>query len=176
MGNIWESYVAEDQQQALKLDGMRSSHPIQVPIGKAETVEEVFDAISYCKGGSVVRMIYSVLGEKDFQAGLKLYFQRHQYGNTETTDLWQAWTEASGKPISKMMGSWTTQMGYPMLKVLSDPIDSGSDEIEVEQCWFLADGSEKPGDAEVMWFVPVNIGSNKKRAAETVFIQDPSQF
>ena len=37
----------------------------QVPIKRAEEVEEVFDAISYSKGGSVVRMIYSVLGEKD---------------------------------------------------------------------------------------------------------------
>merc|ERR1740133_735652 len=81
--NVWEDYVGTDQQSALSLDSLRSSHPIQVPIGKAEEVEEVFDAISYCKGGSVVRMIYSVLGQEKFQEGLKLYFQRHQYGNTE---------------------------------------------------------------------------------------------
>lgn len=53
-------------------------------------MEEVFDAISYCKGGSVVRMIYRVLGEKHFQEGLQRYFARHKYGNTRTIDLWNA--------------------------------------------------------------------------------------
>ncbi len=44
--------------------------------------------------GSVVRMIYRVLGEKHFQEGLQLYFARHKYGNTRTIDLWNAWKEA----------------------------------------------------------------------------------
>ena len=114
---VWEKYVESDQQRGLSLDSLRSSHPIQVPIGKAEEVEEVFDAISYSKGGSVVRMIYAVLGREKFQEGLKLYFQRHKYGNTETTDLWKAWSEVSGQPVDEMMGSWTSQMGFPYLKV-----------------------------------------------------------
>merc|ERR1711933_604814 len=88
---VWEDYVATDQTRAFSLDALRSSHPIQVPIGKAEEVEEVFDAISYSKGGSVVRMIYAVLGKDDFQKGLRSYFAKRQYGNTETTDLWNAW-------------------------------------------------------------------------------------
>lgn len=48
----------------------------QVPIGHAEEVEQVFDAISYCKGASVVRMLYAVLGHDDFRKGLQLYMNR----------------------------------------------------------------------------------------------------
>lgn len=33
--HIWESYVGMEQQRALQLDALRSSHPIQVPIAKA---------------------------------------------------------------------------------------------------------------------------------------------
>merc|ERR1719410_1854125 len=121
--DIWESYVGTEQQRALQLDALRSSHPIQVPIKEAHEVEEVFDAISYCKGGSVVRMIYAVLGQEKFQEGLRLYFDRHQYGNTDTTDLWKAWSDVSGKPIGNMMNSWTEQMGFPVLKVLQDPLE-----------------------------------------------------
>ena len=40
---IWESYAADTIGGALKLDSLRSSHPIQVPIAHAEEVEEVFD-------------------------------------------------------------------------------------------------------------------------------------
>eukprot|EP00927_Polykrikos_kofoidii_P021664 TRINITY_DN20438_c0_g2_i2.p1 TRINITY_DN20438_c0_g2~~TRINITY_DN20438_c0_g2_i2.p1 ORF type:complete len:890 (-),score=180.27 TRINITY_DN20438_c0_g2_i2:203-2872(-) len=160
---MWESYVSSEQQNALKLDAMRSSHPIQVPIKRAEQVEEVFDAISYCKGGSVIRMIFAVLGQDKFQEGLRKYFQKHQYGNTETSHLWSAWAEVSGKPIDRMMGSWTLEMGFPVLKILADPWEAGGEvsEVEVEQSWFLADGSVEAGDAEKSWFVPVIMGTDK---------------
>mmetsp|Transcript_39333 Transcript_39333/g.117666 ORF Transcript_39333/g.117666 Transcript_39333/m.117666 type:complete len:889 (+) Transcript_39333:69-2735(+) len=172
--HIWESYVGTEQQRALQLDALRSSHPIQVPIAKAQEVEEVFDAISYCKGGSVVRMIYAVLGEEKFQEGLRLYFQRHKFGNTETTDLWNAWSEASGKAIGKMMNSWTEQMGFPVLKVLKDPLEAGDAEVEIEQCWFLADGSSEPGDEAKVWMTPVFIGSDKGQAP-VEFMEPPAK-
>jgi len=166
--NIWESFVGSEQQMALNLDSLRSSHPIQVPIGRAEEVEEVFDAISYCKGGSVVRMIYAVLGNDKFQEGLKLYFQRHQYGNTETHHLWQAWADASGKPLPAMMGSWTEKMGFPVVKLLSDPFTGNPKEVKCEQSWFLADGSTADGDAEKTWYIPVIIGDGKTSITQTM--------
>ena len=49
--SMWEQFITDMQGRALQLDALRSSHPIQVPIKKAEEVEQVFDAISYCKGG-----------------------------------------------------------------------------------------------------------------------------
>jgi len=54
---MWEQFVTDHMAAALRLDSLRSSHPIQVPIHHAEEVEQVFDAISYCKGGCVVRMV-----------------------------------------------------------------------------------------------------------------------
>ena len=53
--SLWEQFVYGDQGSALKLDALRSSHPIQVPIKHAEEVEEVFDLISYNKGACVIR-------------------------------------------------------------------------------------------------------------------------
>ena len=79
------------QGRALKLDALRSSHPIQVPIAKAEEVEQVFDAISYCKGGSVVRMVHAVVGEECFTRGLRNYMTAFKFGNATTDDLWSAW-------------------------------------------------------------------------------------
>eukprot|EP00913_Durusdinium_trenchii_P028789 g26996.t1 len=133
-----------------------------VPIAKAEQVEEVFDAISYCKGGSVVRMIYRVLGDEHFQKGLQLYFSRHKYGNTRTIDLWNAWKEVLGKPIDKMMSSWTEQMGFPLLEVLNDPFTSN--QVELKQSWFLADGSKETNDDAKVWFCPVIVGTDKGEA------------
>lgn len=108
---MWDQFTTGHLSYAMKLDSLKSSHPIQVPIRHAEEVEEVFDGISYCKGGSVVRMICAVLGMKAFQTGLGNYMKKFAYGNTETIDLWTAWEETSGMPINEMMSSWTEQMG-----------------------------------------------------------------
>eukprot|EP00667_Euglena_gracilis_P009005 EG_transcript_9139 len=140
----WEQFVSWDQQAALRMDAMRSSHPIQVPIAHASEAEEVFDAISYSKGGSLVRLMYAVLGHEHFQAGLRLYFQRHAYGNTETTDLAQAWADVSGKPIPQLLKSWTEKMGFPLIRVLQDPFETDG-QLAVEQQWFLADCTCRPG-------------------------------
>lgn len=164
--NLWEDNVAVDQQNALRLDALRSSHPIQVPIKKGQDVEEVFDLISYCKGGATVRMFYAILGEEKFQEGLRIYFDRHKYSNTETADLSKAWAEASGKNVGEIMESWTGKMGFPVLKVLKDPFAENSGTIELEQSWFLADGSKQPGDDEKTWHVPLMSGSDKGTAFE----------
>lgn len=52
-----------------------SSHPIEVPVGHPDEVEEIFDAISYEKGASVIRMLFDYLGEDVgfFDLGLFLY-------------------------------------------------------------------------------------------------------
>jgi puromycin-sensitive aminopeptidase len=121
-----------------------SSHPIQVPIRHAEEVEQVFDAISYCKGGSVVRMIKAVLGMTHFQQGLSNYMKKYAYGNTETLDLWQSWEDVSGMPIAELMASWTEQMGFPLLKIVKEDWHDDHVVLELEQSWFLADGSEPP--------------------------------
>jgi len=161
--DIWTEYVGDSQQRALALDGLRTSHPIQVPIKRAQEVEEVFDAISYCKGSALVRMLYRVLGPAHFRLGLQNYFKRHAYGNTETTDLTAAWAEASGMPIPELVQSWTSKMGFPVLRVLTDPFENGG-ALEVEQQWFLADGSVREGDAAVQWVVPLPIGVDGKDA------------
>lgn len=153
---MWDQFVNDHLSRALKLDGLLSSHPIQVPIAHAEEVEQVFDAISYCKGGSVVRMICAVLGMPHFKKGLGNYMKQHAYGNTETFDLWQAWEDVSGMPIQEMMASWTEQMGFPIVKVLAEDWQDDKVILELEQSWFLADGSELPQDGkDKVWTIPI---------------------
>jgi len=168
--HIWESYVSKEQQRALQLDGLRSSHPIQVPIANASEVEEVFDAISYCKGGSMVRMLYAVLGHDNFRKGLQNYFGFHAYGNTETLDLAKAWADASGMAIQELVQSWTLKMGFPVIKVLNDPFQDGF--LEVEQSWFLADGSSEPGDEEVTWIIPLVMGTDSSPTSGSVMLKE----
>lgn len=153
---MWDQFTTGHLSSALRLDALKSSHPIQVPIHHAEEVEQVFDAISYCKGGSVVRMIKAVLGTKNFQTGLANYMKKYAYGNTETVDLWTAWEDVSQMPVNEMMASWTEQMGFPLLKVIGEEWTNDSVTIHLEQSWFLADGSslDEEGLAK-RWTIPI---------------------
>jgi puromycin-sensitive aminopeptidase len=102
-------------------------------------------------------MLYAILGHETFQHGLRLYMDKHQYGNTETIDLWNAWSTASGRPIKELMASWTEQMGYPMLRVLAARWHPEHVTLDIEQQWFLADGSA--GD-DRLWTVPLPIAAS----------------
>ena len=154
--DMWDQFTTGHLSAALRLDALKSSHPIQVPICHAEEVEQIFDAVSYCKGGSVVRMIKAVLGLKAFQGGLGNYMATHAYGNTETYDLWNAWEATSGMPVGEMMTSWTEQMGFPLLKVTKETWEETSVTLELEQMWFLSDGGELTADeAMKKWTIPI---------------------
>ena len=148
--SMWEQFITDMQGRALQLDALRSSHPIQVPIRKAEEVEQVFDAISYCKGGSVVRMVHAVVGEDAFVSGLRAYMKEFAYGNATTNDLWAAWQKSSGKNIPELMDAWTKQTGFPVLELQKVNSDGS---LVLEQRRFFADGA---ADTEnTTWPVPL---------------------
>lgn len=91
----------------LTLDALRASHPIEVPVKRADEINQIFDAISYSKGSSLLKMISRWLGEDVFIKGVSNYLKKHKWGNTQTLDLWKALSEASGKDVVKVMDIWT---------------------------------------------------------------------
>ncbi|MEE8199220.1 MAG: M1 family metallopeptidase, partial [Thermoplasmata archaeon] len=101
--NMWTQFLYLDTAGGLTLDGLRSSHPIEVPVHNPAEIREIFDAISYNKGASVLRMLENFLGAEVFRQGLRGYMNAHAYGNARTEDLWEALEEASGQPVRALM-------------------------------------------------------------------------
>ena len=112
---VWTQFIVDEQQQALKLDSLEHTHPIEVPVYHPDEIRTIFDAISYSKGASVIHMLHNYLGAEAFKAGLQYYLKKHSYANTNTIDLWDALEEASEKPVKDFMHAWTSQAGYPLL-------------------------------------------------------------
>src|SRR5262249_29142810 len=129
--------------------------------------EGMFDILTYEKGAAVVRMLEQYLGAEEFRDGIRLYLSKHQYGNTETTDLWDALEESTGEPVRSIMDSWIFQGGYPVIDVglLHDDLSTGEATgegavLRMTQRRFgyagdLGDGeAERNGDPET-WQVPL---------------------
>ena len=154
---VWETFVIDTLQGALGLDSLRSSHPIEVPVYRAEEINQIFDNISYSKGSAVLRMISKYLGEDVFLDGVRRYIQKHAWGNTQTGDLWAALSEASGKDVSHVMGIWTQCIGYPVISVAEDEKQST---ITLTQHRFLRTGDVKPEEDKTLY--PVILGLRTK--------------
>ena len=115
---IWTQFVQETT-GGLRLDALEQSHPIEVEVHHARSVLEIFDAISYEKGSSVIRMLQSYLGDDVFQRSMSTYMKRYAGKNAKTDDLWSVLSEESGIQVNSMMDTWTKQKGYPLISVKS---------------------------------------------------------
>ena len=154
---MWTQFVNMDTSRALSLDGLKNSHPIEQEVKDPAEVSQLFDAISYSKGASVIRMLEQFLTPEVFRQGLYRYLSGHQYQNAQTLDLWSALEEASQQPVTSIMGTWTGQMGYPVLDV-SARQSGGQTEITLSQERFVYDSLLGEGEAEATtWQVPIRV-------------------
>ncbi|XP_030944374.1 aminopeptidase M1-like isoform X2 [Quercus lobata] len=144
---VWTQFL-DDYTEGLRLDGLAESHPIEVEINHAREIDEIFDAISYRKGASVIRMLQSYLGAECFQRSLASYIKKFACSNAKTEDLWAALEKGSDEPVNKLMNSWTRQKGYPVITV-----EVKDQKLVFEQSQFLASGSH--GDGQ--WIVPITL-------------------
>lgn len=147
--HIWEQFITHDQQEALHSDSLASSHPVEVPIDDPQEIDEVFDAISYKKGASLIHMLHAYLGPERFRDGLRHYLDQYRYRNARTHDLWEALSDVCRTDIASFMAQWTENPYYPLLDV-----QQHSTGLTLEQTPFLLLDSKQP--PEYTWPVPLN--------------------
>jgi aminopeptidase 2 len=82
-------------------------------------IHQIFDAISYHKGASVIRMASAFLGEERFLSGVKRYLMKYKYGNASTDDLWQALSDETGNEVGRFMTIWTKVVGVSIIKYIN---------------------------------------------------------
>ena len=113
---LWRQFLTDAMKTGMELDSLHSTHPIDVPVKSPAQIREIFDPISYDKGGCVLRMLEQYVGEKTFQRGLVVYLKKYRYANARGQDLWRCIQSASGgKPVLKMMASWLDTSGFPVI-------------------------------------------------------------
>ncbi|WP_305844230.1 aminopeptidase N [Photobacterium leiognathi] len=90
------------------------SHPIRPE--KVIEMNNFYTLTVYEKGSEVIRMMHTLLGEANFQAGMKLYFDRHDGTAATCDDFVQAMEDASGIDLSRFR-RWYSQAGTPVVTV-----------------------------------------------------------
>ena len=171
--DMWTQFVFQDTNSGLSLDGLKNSHPIEVSVGNPAEIGELFDAISYNKGGAVLRMLEAFLGEDTFRSGIHNYLSAHLYGNARTEDLWAGLEKASGQPVTRVMNTWIKQPGYPVLQVETARDDEGTS-LTLSQRRFLYDQLLDPtAEDPSLWQVPVSASGGSGSDGASILMDSP---
>ena len=175
----WQRWVdfGLGRSAAFDTDSLSTTRPIEYEVITAADSEAMFDVLTYEKGASVVRMLQQYLGEDRFQAGIRHYLTTHAYGNTETTDLWDAIEHATSEPVRQIMDSWIFQPGHPVISVTRG--DGGST-LVVRQARFgfepdAAAGITPPADDPRSVPVVLRVGHGDATSLHRLLLDQPSE-
>ena len=152
--DVWTQYLKNTVFEGMKLDSMRSSHPINVTVNSADEIDELFDEIAYSKGGSLLRMLEAYLGDEIFRQGLRKYIKTYAYSNTIGANLWDILQIVSKKDISSIMQNFINIMGFPQIDV---SIKEGN--LYIQQSKFSSEKATTPRS----WEIPINIRNGKQK-------------
>lgn len=114
--SAWTTFASVEKSWAYRQDQLPTTHPIFAEINDLQDVEVNFDGITYAKGASVLRQLVAWVGPEQFMAGVREYFAKHSWQNTELGDLMVELEKASGRDLDQWGRLWLETAGVNSLK------------------------------------------------------------
>ena len=141
----WTTFLDAEKAWAKYQDQLPSTHPVADSMPDVESVHQNFDGITYAKGASVLRQLVAWVGQEEFLAGCRDYFERHAWGNTELTDFLEALQRASGRDLGSWRDEWLLTTGVNRLRAEAEIADGVYREVAVVQEAPVPDWAELSG-------------------------------
>lgn len=114
--SAWTTFASVEKSWAYRQDQLPTTHPIFAEINDLQDVEVNFDGITYAKGASVLRQLVAWVGPDQFMAGVREYFAKHAWQNTELSDLMVELEKASGRDLDQWGRLWLETAGVNTLQ------------------------------------------------------------
>ncbi|XP_072215386.1 leucyl-cystinyl aminopeptidase isoform X4 [Excalfactoria chinensis] len=146
--------------KAMKKDSLNSSHPVSSAVQSSEQIEEMFDALSYIKGASLLMMLKHYLTKDVFQAGIEIYLHNHKYGSARSDDLWDSMNEITNGTldVKKLMKTWILHKGFPLVTVnRKGKIIS----LHQEKFLYCVEPDNWTSDTSYLWDIPLTYTTNR---------------
>jgi tricorn protease interacting factor F2/3 len=152
--DTWRDFLRMDTFRSLNADALSQTHPIQAKVKSVEEIGSLFDAISYGKGASVLRMLESYVGEEAFRKGVSAYLKAFSYSNASGADLWKSLAKASGLPVTRVARAWITKPGFPLVRV-----EASKGYVSFGQAKFSLSGKR----SDELWPIPLTLQTDGNR-------------
>ncbi|HXX99287.1 MAG TPA: M1 family aminopeptidase [Candidatus Limnocylindrales bacterium] len=150
---------------ALSNDMVASVRTVRANADTPADIQALFDGVAYGKAASVLRMVEAYVGPEVFQKGVNAYLAKHANENATAEDFWNQITETSGKPVDKIMRSFTEQPGAPLVHIKSS-CHNGKTEVTLRQQRYFADAAKLTAGSEELWVIPVSLMPSVSRQPE----------
>lgn len=152
-GGAWNLNPIAGGLGAMGGDGLKSVRTVRNPVLTNGDINDAFDAITYQKGGSVLNMFETYIGEDAFREGIRIYMRRFKDKVADAEDFMAALAEGAGDTaITESFRTFIEQPGIPMLDVTVSCTDEGA-EMRVAQSRYAPLGSEIDRAGSI-WQVP----------------------
>lgn len=151
--NAWQDFLIDETSPAMSMDSLRNTHPIEADVKSPDDIQQIFDAITYGKGASILRMIEAYTGLDEFRKGVQKYLERYRFSNAAGIDLWNSLDECSGRPVARIMTEWIGKPGHPVVTAI---VDRGKIVLRQER-FFLSGEQEK-----AIWPIPIIMKVNEQ--------------
>ncbi len=121
---LWEEFehgrdAADDHHADSRKGYWATSERKQVDLVRFdyEDREDMFDGISYNKGGQILHMLRKYVGDDAFFTSLKLYLEKNKFKTAEAHDLRLAFEEVTGEDLNWFFNEWYFAKGHPELDI-----------------------------------------------------------
>ncbi len=158
-GQAWQPALRFDLVPALQtpaamdLDSRISARRIRNPVERNADIGSAFDGITYLKGGAVLGMFESWLGEDGFRAGIRTHMQRFPHGVADVDDFMASLAAGSKRPdVVPAFRSFIDQPGVPLVTATLRCGPDGA-ALAVGQSRYLPVGSR--GETRQSWQLPL---------------------
>jgi aminopeptidase N len=142
--------VAAGLNGTLDYDSQRITRAIRAKADTPEEIEQMFDGISYGKAAAVLLMTEQYEGPETFRKGVHNYLEAHMFANATAEDFWTAQADTSHQPVDKILSSYVSEPGVPLLS-FSDPANGS---VQVSQSRFYLNPQIK-SESQQAWTIPV---------------------
>ena len=144
--NAWQDFLIDEASPAMNMDSLRNTHPIEAEVKSPDDIQQIFDAITYGKGASILRMIEAYTGPEEFRKGVHNYLERYRFSNAAGIDLWKSLDESSGRQVARIMTEWISKPGHPVVTATVD-----REKIVLRQERFFLSGEHE----KAIWPIPI---------------------
>jgi aminopeptidase N len=162
IGNEWRPDLKigegaiDEAFSAMNVDALKAGRPIHQAIKTNGEIDSAFDQVTYGKGGQVLAMIASYLGDEKFRDGVRLHLSRHPYGNASTDEFFTALAEAAHDPrVLTSLRGFVDQQGVPVVHL--ERVAGG---LAVSQKRYAMLGTDF---APATWAIPLCVRIGKTR-------------
>ncbi|MFL6246868.1 MAG: M1 family aminopeptidase [Thermoanaerobaculia bacterium] len=154
----WNLRVEEaaNTSRSLEVDSMQATRPIRNRADTPAEINQMFDGIAYGKTAAVLRMLESYVGENTFRDGIRAYIKKYAYSNAKAEDFWSTMTAVTKQPIDKMMPSFVTQAGAPLVRA-SAKCEDGATLLTLAQQRIFARRAPFLAGSPELWTIPVTV-------------------